>query len=126
MRALAVVIVALVAALVGGPASAGTPAYLNENCIGNSEYGHLTRATLGDIERSVDAVGTTVVAQHHGRSIVRQYRWCGHYTSEGYAQISYDRNRAGRYMSAYAMLFVYPLGPLQHHPNSSESWKGRP
>ena len=73
-----------------------------DGCISTTEYNTAQRGTMAWFQDTYSTGGGTVVVwQDGGDHIVKQYPWCNHSASEGFFQVSYDRNKAGQYMSNY-------------------------
>lgn len=108
---------ALLAPLVAGVAlaSPATAKPGTSGCIDYHEFVTLQPGTMSEIQNAVDARGPVVHAQHHGAVEIRQYRWCDHFKSEGFFQISYYRNNRGQMVGQYVSMFDYTGNdPLQH------------
>jgi hypothetical protein len=80
-----------------------------DGCITHKEWKNVKRSNMSGIERTlgVRGAGKVVVSQNHRQHLVKQYPWCGLSEDEGYYQISYDRNKAGLYMSNYINEFDF-------------------
>jgi hypothetical protein len=122
MRKIIVVVVMVLATLFGAtPANAysnsddETPGYMSA-----WEFQNATRGTMSANEQEwgVVGIGSIVVSQNGGKHIVKQYNYGSNWACTGsVAQVAYDQNKAGQYMSSNITLYIYEPPAMTKNPN---------
>ena len=112
LAALALAGTITVAGVLGlSPSAHAAPAKDNDSaaCVSWAEFRDAHRATMHDEEQAweVTGRGKVVHAADHGSHIVKQYPRCGYTEAQGFAQVAYDRNKAGHYMASFITMWEF-------------------